>query len=96
MSRWEAQKQVQNSYAELAAIVQQDPSYNVAPWAVANLDRVLQAVKEHLPAGHPAVPDLVSPEMAIAQENPLRAADLLLVMGRLRDAIGYDPPSQPV
>lgn len=80
----EALAQVEVLRSTLSDMVKRDPEQEIRDIAIPVLDAVLQAVKPLL-ADHPVVTtisDLMSAER-VANEDPLRAADMLHVVNAL-------------
>jgi hypothetical protein len=77
----------------LQALVDRDPEQEVRGMALPVIDAVLEAAKEILP-GDPVIATMrqvVSPE-AVAEGEPLRAVDVLVVVDQLHAALSEALP----
>ena len=93
MTETEARRAVKELTVALKTLVDKDPEQEVRGPAVGILDAVIVSTKELFP-NHPvvrAIPDAISPE-AVADSEPLRAADALIIAHQLQAAIG---PARP-
>jgi hypothetical protein len=94
--RFRIQRQVQQLYSDLVSATQEDREQEVEHWAIPVIDAVLNQARDLLPAGHPlrgAMQGLITPEMIEQRTAPLRALEAQIIVGQLRVAIGWDPPS---
>jgi len=77
----------------LRALVNRDPEQEVRGMALPVMDAVLEAAKEFLP-GDPVIArmrEVVSPE-TVAEGEPLRAVDVLVVVDQLHAALDEARP----
>ncbi len=84
-------------YRDLERIAARDPEQEVRGMAVPVLDACLQAFKEFVPDDPivAAIRDVVSAD-AIAEGDPVRVVDAVLVAGQLAAAIGAEKvPVEP-
>lgn len=85
----QARRAVKELIESLEALAERDPEQEIRGAAVPVLDAVIVSTKALLP-DHPvirAMPDAISPE-ALAEGEPMRAADALVIARQLLAAIG--------
>lgn len=83
-------------YTTLDNVVKRDPEQEVRGMAVPVLDKALSELKDLL-AGDPvvaAIQDVISPE-AVAEGEPIRAVDALMVVTILQAQIPPPSPRRP-
>jgi hypothetical protein len=89
----EAYRQILQLHNDLSRIVERDGEQEVRSIALPVLDAVVAAAKELLPPDHPVVrsaSDVISME-SIETGEPLRAVDVLIVVGQLMEALRPPP-----
>lgn len=81
---------------QLAAIVEKDNEQEVTGPAIPVVDAVVSSIRAKLPddAVVAVIRDVVSIE-AIEEGEPVRALDLLVIVGQLQAALGPEPPPAP-
>lgn len=89
----DAQWRAEQLYTDLKRIADRDPEQEVRGMAVPVLDACLAALRE-VAVDDPVISrmqDIISPE-ALADDEPVRAVDALVVLGQIIAVIGPVPP----
>lgn len=89
----ESRAQMRQLQVVLERIIDKDPEQEVRGLAIPVLDAIVEAVKQHLVHHEVAqqIAGIISVN-AVAEGEPLRATDALIVVAALRTALGEEVP----
>lgn len=92
----EARRHLTRLLGELRPMVERNPEQEVRGMAVPVLDAVITGVKTNLEGSVVAlaVREIISP-IAISEGEPVRAADMLIVVSALLEALPEPPRAKP-
>lgn len=90
-------RRLESLVSSLRKLVERDPEQEVTGFALPVVDAVLSTVREKLPGDPVAnvMREVISVE-TLADGEPVRAADLLVVVEQLQAILGPQPPPPPM